>query len=100
MAIFSLLNNTIELGEKIIDIKKLEFPTKYRDIPKILSKNKILSKEEYKIFDKMIIHRNNIAHEYDVNITEMELFWCIENLGFVKKFQNKTKKLVFEENIT
>lgn len=95
MSVFCVLNNLIELGEKYIEFSKFPYPTKYREIAKILKDKKVITYEEFKIFDKLILNRNNIAHEYDVSITPQDLVWCIENLAFIKKFMSNIKNKIF-----
>ena len=65
MSLFTILNACIEIGESIIDIKKLEFPQSYRYIFTILQNNSILSKEVAQKLSICMKERNMIAHQYD-----------------------------------
>jgi len=44
MALFSVLNRTIDLGSEIVMANDLGIPTTYRDIFKLLSKNEFIGK--------------------------------------------------------
>lgn len=85
-AIFNILNKMIELGEEIIDsLEKDLYPKTYKEIPQILFSEKIINKDQFKIFIQLIEYRNEIAHEYD-NITIPEIFWCLQKIDFVNEF--------------
>lgn len=92
MSVFTLINNLIELGDEIIREEELEFPRKYREIATILFENSIIGKKNEEIFIKLIKIRNNIAHEYDVNIKFEDIFFVIENLNFFKEIISIAKK--------
>ncbi len=64
MCIFSILNSIIEIGERIISIKKFETPLKYREIFEILEENKIISEKVSSELKKYMYIRNMIAHQY------------------------------------
>lgn len=42
MSLFTILNALIEIGESLIDLKKLEFPQTYKKIFLILGKNNVI----------------------------------------------------------
>ena len=65
MSLFSILNSCIEIGESLIDLKKLEFPTTYRKIFVILAKEKLISKSVAEKLSDYMHERNMIAHQYD-----------------------------------
>ena len=84
MAIFTIQNKLIELGEELVySLEKNIYPKTYNDIAKILLNQKIITHTQFKTFKSFIEYRNEIAHEYD-DITENEIFWCLKNLDFVK----------------
>jgi uncharacterized protein YutE (UPF0331/DUF86 family) len=92
MALFTIINKLIELGEELVDsLDKGYFPKTYIEIPKILFREHILTKNQYKLFADLIEYRNNIAHEYE-QIYENEIFWCIKNIVFVSDFVKIVKK--------
>ena len=96
MAVFNIYNNLIDLGQEFIEKLDLPYPTKYREIPKILFDYKIITLKQFKLFDQIIVVRNNIAHEYDSQISEEKLFWCLQNLDFLNEFMKIVKKRLFE----
>ena len=65
MSCFTILNAVIEIGESLITIKDLEFPSTYKEIFSILGKNKILSKKLSLELEKYMYLRNMLAHQYD-----------------------------------
>lgn len=86
MAIFTILNKIIELGEELIDsLNKNIYPKKYTEIPKILFEEKIINEELFKKMIDLIKYRNDIAHEYE-QIYENEIYWCIQNLDSINEF--------------
>lgn len=96
MALFTIQNKLIELGEEVIEsLDKNLYPKKYLDIVEYLYQEKLLSDLDYNIFKDFVSYRNEIAHEYE-GITENEIFWCINNLDFVEKFIKLVKKNLLE----
>ena len=65
MALFNMLNATIEISEELIQEKKLDFPSSYRNIFEILRKNKLLSNDLAKKLINYMFQRNMLAHQYD-----------------------------------
>ena len=95
MAIFTIQNKLIELGEELIEsLDKGIYPKKYYEVPKILLDEKVIDIKMFKKFDSFIQYRNEIAHEYE-GISENEIFWCVKNLDFVKDFIKIVKKRLF-----
>ena len=91
MAIFTILNYVIELGEELIENKNLTFPNKYIDVFKILMQEKIIGFELYKKLQEFIKTRNEIAHEYG-EMLESEIYWCIVNISDIKEVLKIVKK--------
>lgn len=93
MAMFTILNYLIELGEEIIEKEKLEYPKKYIDVFKIIMQKKIIDFENYKKLQQFIKTRNEIAHEYG-EMLEAEIFWTIANIDVIKDFLKLSKSLL------
>ncbi len=55
---------TFDMGQRIIRIKKLGLAKEYRDIFKILAENKIISRELSENLQRMVGFRNLAIHEY------------------------------------
>lgn len=86
MALFTIQNKLIELAEELLDsLNKDYYPKKYLDIINKLFEEKIISDKIFSKFKTFIEYRNEIAHEYE-GISENEIFWCIQNLDFIKDF--------------
>ncbi len=92
MECFQAANSLIEIGERIVVLKKLGVPSSYREIFEILHKAKLLSEEELRAAKRVIFLRNLIAHEY-YRITEEELVEMVENLQRLVSFVEKAKKI-------
>ena len=92
MALFTIFNKMIELGEDIIDSFNDNFVVnKYVDVPEFLYNKKVLSDDQFKVFKSFIIYRNEIAHEYE-EIRSSELDWCLNHLNFVEDFVKIVKE--------
>lgn len=91
MSLFTILNACIEIGEGIIDKKKLKFPTTYREIFEILQNNKIISKQLAINMTSFMRQRNMIAHQYD-EIKTNEIFSLYKKRDIFNKFILETKK--------
>lgn len=85
MSLFTILNACIEIGESIIDLKRLEFPQSYRYIFTILQKNSILSKELAQSLSSCMRERNMIAHQYD-EIDTKAIYELYRNREIFNKF--------------
>lgn len=91
MLLFSILNGVITIGEEIVAIKKLGFPTSYRNVFEILNKNKIISKELYEKISELIGYRNMFAHEYWA-FTQKDVWEAQQRIGGAKLFLEQVKK--------
>lgn len=90
MSLFTVLNACIEIGESLVDLKKLEFPQTYKKIFHILGKNKIISKELANDLSNYMRERNMIAHQYDeINIEDIYDLFLKKDI--FQKFINETK---------
>lgn len=85
MIVFSILNRTIDLGDEIIDYKKLGFPSETKDIFILLGENKIINKKTEEKLKDLIRLRNKIAHRYG-SINKEDIFKSIEEIKIVEEF--------------
>ena len=92
MALFTIFNKLIDIGDDIVSELNIGYINKYTDIPKILSENNIISSQSRNIFIDFIKSRNDIAHEYD-EIREEEVFWCFKNIDKVTIILEEFKKV-------
>ena len=93
MLVFSLVNSAIDLGNEIISAKKLEMPQSYREIFEILANNKLIDENMKNDLIELVRIRNMIAHRY-FTITPKRLFFSISKLKSLRKFADKTEKIV------
>ncbi len=92
MKCFQAVNSAIELGEYIVSVKKLGFPSKYREIFELLYENKLISKKTLNCIKRLIFLRNLIAHEY-YQITERELKEMVKLLDCLNELIKVAKSL-------
>lgn len=74
MALFTIFNKLIDIGDDLISESKLGYVNKYTDIPNILFENKVISSNSKIFFIDFIKSRNDIAYEYD-EMSEEEVFY-------------------------
>lgn len=92
MALFTILNASIEIGEEIIEEKKLDFPTSYKEIFLIIKKEKIISKELCDKLSSFMKQRNMIAHQYD-EIENEKIYELLLEKKIFKEFISEVKKI-------
>ena len=92
MAIFNILNSTIEIGEELITKFDLETPLKYREIFEILAKNKKIRSTIAKKLENFIHHRNMLAHQYG-KINPKTIYEVIEQKQIFNDFINNIIEL-------
>ena len=94
MHCFQAVNAAIELGELIVSEKKLGFPAKYREIFELIFQAKLIEKETFESFKRLIFLRNLIAHEYYVIKEEeiREMIELLDSLDILIKLVKNGKK--------
>jgi len=93
MALFSILNRTIDLGSEIVIANNLGMPSTYRDIFGLLGKNGFIDKALEKELSHLIFYRNVLSHEY-YDLTEEDVFDVFKRLNLIKQFVEKVKELL------
>ncbi|CEG11883.1 conserved hypothetical protein [groundwater metagenome] len=96
MLLFAILNRAIDLGEEIVLSNNSEVPATYKDIFRLLSKNKIIDKYMEKEISNLIFYRNLLAHEY-FDIENRDVFDVFERIGIIKNFADRIKSVIKEE---
>ncbi len=91
MMLFAILNRCIDLGEEIVRGEKLGAPSSYRDIFRLLGRNKILSSDIQKRLEYLVSKRNVLAHEY-FDVTEESIYDLYLRIGVVQEFMEQVKK--------
>ena len=92
MAIFQIMNRSIDIGNEIISgSKDIPLPGSYKETFQILHENKILSKETASNMTKLMKFRNAIAHEY-YRITPTEMLNLKDDVYDAEDFVSEIKK--------
>lgn len=93
MILFSLLNRVIDLAQEVVVGKKLGMPASYKQIFRILSEKRFISKELFKEMERFVNLRNILSHEY-YRIGSDEIFQAVKKIDIVKKFVDLLKKKI------
>jgi len=93
MALFSILNRTIDLGSEIVIANNLGMPSTYRDIFGLLGKNGFIDKALEKELSHLVFYKNLLSHEY-YDLTEKDVFDVSKRTDVIKKFVEKVKELL------
>ena len=96
MALFSILNRTINLGSELVMANNLGMPTTYKDIFRLLGKNGFISRELEKELSHLVFYRNLLSHEY-YDLTEKDVFDVSKRINIVKQFVEKSKDIIKKE---
>ncbi len=95
---FSILNRTIALGEEIVMASNLGMPSTYKEIFRLLVKNKLIDANLGEGLSNLVFYRNLPSHEY-YELTEKNVFDISKRIGIVKKFTRRTKELLRTDNL-
>lgn len=92
MAIFQILNRTIDLGDEIVRDEKLGYPLQTKDIFEFLENKKIISEKLSDELKKLVILRNKFSHRYE-KLNEKDILKFISEdkryiLEFVEEIKN------------
>ena len=93
MVLFSILNRAIDLGEEMVVANDLGMPSTYREIFRLLSKNKFIEKGLEKRLSNLVFYRNLLSHEY-YDLTEKDVFDVFKRIKVVRQFVNIVKDAV------
>ncbi|MEO0224182.1 MAG: HepT-like ribonuclease domain-containing protein [candidate division WOR-3 bacterium] len=96
MECFQSANALIDIAEAVVMKKRLGFPSTYSEVFEILSKNRIINKEDLREAKSVVFLRNLIAYEY-CSIKEKDLKNMVDFLDKMRNFVNKVKTMVKEE---
>lgn len=96
MILFSILNRTIDLGEEIVAGKKLGIPSTYKEIFKLLLRDKVIDRNMEKELSELVFYRNLLSHEYhDLSIDDV--FDVYKRIEIVKKFVESAILIIKEK---
>jgi uncharacterized protein YutE (UPF0331/DUF86 family) len=93
MLLFSILNRLLDLGSEIITAKQLGTPGSYRDIFKLLERNKLIKTPLSKRLINLVYARNLLAHEYQ-DFTNKEVYKIFNEIKAVKEFVIVIKEIL------
>ena len=92
MALFQVLNRSIDLSEEVILQKHLPFPASYGDSFTVLKDNKIIDQNTCDKMKKLVTYRNLISHEY-YNITPKDVKKILAQITIIEIFLDRVRKL-------
>ena len=93
MVLLSILNRTIDLGEEIVMANNLGMPSTYKEIFRLLVKNKLIDTNLGEGLSNLVFYRNLLSHEY-YELTEGDVFNVSKKLDIVKGFAERIKELL------
>ncbi|PHP45142.1 hypothetical protein B6V01_005485 [Methanosarcinales archaeon ex4572_44] len=93
MVLFSILNRSIDLGDEIVMANNLGMPSTYKEIFKLLTKNKFISKDMGEELSNLVFYRNLLSHEYH-DLTEEDVFETFKKISIIKKFVERIKDIL------
>ena len=93
MLLFSIINGAIKIGEEVISLKRLGFPSSYKEIFGILEKNKIISGQLSREMAGLVVYRNMFAHQY-WSFSEKDVWKALKKVHAVKLFVVQAKKFL------
>jgi len=95
MVLFSILNRAIDLGDEIVMANNLGMPSTYKEIFRLLTKNKFIGKDMGEELSNLVFYRNLLSHEY-YDLTEEDVFEVFKKISIVKKFVERIKEVLKE----
>jgi len=93
MLCLAIINRTIDIASEILVKEAISMPAKYKEIFSSLSKEGILSKEIGQVMERLVEHRNFLAHEYE-GLNKKMLIGIIRDVREVKLFVERIKKFI------
>jgi Uncharacterized conserved protein len=93
MVLFSILNRAIDLGEEIVMANNLGMPSTYKEIFRLLVKNKLIDANLGEGLSNLVFYRNLLSHEY-YELSEKDVFDVSEKINIVKILAERTKELL------
>ncbi len=88
------IETVIDIGNEIISSLQLEKPERYRDIPRILVAEKIITARLGKSVDDMIGFRNILVHDYARINLRLEWTFLRSRVKDLRSFANQIKRFL------
>jgi uncharacterized protein YutE (UPF0331/DUF86 family) len=95
MVLFSILNRAIDLGDEIVMANNLGMPSTYKEIFRLLTRNKYIGKDMGEELSNLVFYRNLLSHEY-YDLTEEDVLEVFKKISIVKKFVERIKEVLKE----
>jgi len=92
MAIFQVLNKSIDLGEEIVTSENIGYPLKLRDIFDFLEDKKIIDEKLAEKMKEFVLMRNKFSHRYEKLDEKDILKFAEEDKRYVVKFIEEITK--------
>ncbi len=91
MELFQAINAAIDLGEEVVTLKHLGYPSKYTETFDILLSKGVIKKDCANALKRLVYLRNLISHEYH-QITDKELKEIMKLSKFIEELIESIKK--------
>lgn len=91
-----LIELCIDIANHLISDKGMRLPTGYADTFKVLTENKVITKDLFKIMERMSKFRNVIVHQYEKIDPAIVISILQGNLTDFKKYKNAIIKYIKE----
>ena len=98
MVLFSILNRAIDLGDEIVMANNLGMPSTYKEIFRLLIRNKYIGKDIGEELSNLVFYRNLLSHEY-YDLTEEDVLEVFKKISIVKKFVERIKDILREGSL-
>ena len=96
MALFGIINRTIDLAEEIIIKNEWGMPRSYEEYYEVLADNGVIGKDLAKKIKQLAKDRNLFAHAYQ-DVKRKEVLEIKKRISEVKEFVDKVKKIVSKD---
>jgi uncharacterized protein YutE (UPF0331/DUF86 family) len=97
MILFSIINRTIDLADEMVMGNNLGMPSTYREIFKLLAKNRYIDNTLMEKMSNLVFYRNLLVHEY-FDITENDVFDVLQRIDIVRQFVDIVKAAIKEDH--
>lgn len=91
-----LIELCIDIANHLISDKGMRLPTGYADTFKVLTENKVITKDLFKIMERISKFRNVIVHQYEKIDPAIVISILHGNLTDFKKYKNAIVKYIKE----
>ncbi len=83
-----MIETCSDIADHIISDASMRSPTSYADTFRVLFENKVISKNQLSIMEKMAKFRNVVVHQYETVDAEIIIDILRKHLGDFEEFKN------------